>query len=132
MKIIPQHNILLKLNIFYDLIEYKDEQHPDSIFYYKNDKIYFELDKKNNTLWCNYVLVWNIFSNQKTLEYSETQRVIKDMVVKYTNWGSVTPISLLTISWNKVVKYTNWGSVTPTHTFNIRYNRWLNIPIGGQ
>ena len=108
--IIPQHNILIKNNIFNNLIEYKDERYPNSIFYYKNDEIYFELDKKNNILWCDYNLVWCIFPNQKTLEYGETQRVIKDMVDRYTNWGSVTPYSV-----------SNCGRCW-----------WIDIPIGGQ
>ena len=110
MKIIPQHNILITQNIFKDLIEYKDERFPNSIFYHKNGKIYFELDMKNNILWCDIDLVWFIFSNQNTLEYSETQRVIKDMVGIYTNWGSVTPL--------------NYGCEG--------FLGWGNIPIGVQ
>ena len=113
MKIIPQHNILLKLNIFKNLIEYKDARYPDSIFYHKNDKIYFELDMKNNILWCDIDLVWNIFSNQNTLKYNETQRVIKDMVETYTNWVPVTPMNFPLAITCVVETYTNWVPVTP-------------------
>ena len=124
MKIIPVDNILIKNNIFNNLIEYKDEQDTYSIFYHKNDKIYFELDKKNNILWCNYKLVWCIFSNQNTLEYIETQSVIKDMVDRYTNWGSVTPTTFKQ-RWNDVVdRYTNWGSVTPV-------SKYMRVMYGG-
>ena len=89
--IIPKQNILIKKSLFHNLQEYKDNNYPDSIFYHKNGNIYFELDLKNNYLWCDYDMVWNVFSNNNELDYSETQCVIKNMVEQYTNWGSVTP-----------------------------------------
>ena len=88
--IIPKHNILNKLSIFQGLKEYKDDRYPNSIFYLKNGKIYFELEKDG--LWCDYNLVWYVFSNQNDLNYNETQRVIKNVVERYTNWGSITPV----------------------------------------
>jgi len=91
MKITPTHNILVKQNIFNNLIEYKDTRYPDSIFYHKNNKLYFELEINYDRLWCDSELVWRFFSNENTLEYSETQRVIENMAGMYTNWGSVTP-----------------------------------------
>ena len=90
--IIPKHNILNKLYIFQGLEEYKDDRFPNSIFYHKNGKIYFELDVDNHILYCSYTLAWNVFSEQNKLDYYETQRVIKDMVERHTNWGSITTI----------------------------------------
>jgi hypothetical protein len=105
--IIPRHDILYKLSIFQGLKEYKDDRFPDSIYYHKNGVIYFELEK--DRLWCNYNLVWYVFSEQNKFDYYETQRVIKDVTEKYTNWGSVTPHFEYTIEclwWkNKPSKY---------------------------
>jgi len=109
MKIIPTHNILVKNNIFNNLIEYKDTRYPDVIFYHKNNKIYFELNTKSNNLWCDYDKVWRIFSNEKTLEYSETQRVIKNEVGIHTNWGAVTPCLVSLFKIQMVGIHTNWG-----------------------
>ena len=89
--IIPKHNILNKLSIFQGLEEYKDNRYPNSIYYHKNGVIYFELDVENHILYCSYTLAWNVFSEKNKLDYYETQRVIKDKVERYTNWGSVTP-----------------------------------------
>ena len=102
--IIPKQNILYKLSLFQGLEEYKDERFPDSIYYHKNGVIYFELDVEK--LWCNYTLVWNVFSEQRKYNYDETQRVIKDVVERYTNWGSVTPVFLhcnLTNRWKDIL-----------------------------
>ena len=108
--IIPKHNILNKLSLFQGLEEYKDERYPNSIFYLKNDVVYFELDVENHILWCDYTLVWYVFSEQRKFNYDETQRVIKDVVEKYTNWGSVTP----------------------GHYKRICIARWKDILIGGR
>ena len=93
--IIPKQNILYKLSLFQGLEEYKDDKFPNSIFYLKYGEIYFELDVDNNILYCSYTLVWNVFSEQNKYNYGETQRVIKNMVERHTNWGSITPKSIL-------------------------------------
>jgi hypothetical protein len=89
--IIPKHNILNKLSLFQGLKEYKDERYPNSIFYHKNDVVYFEFDVEKHILYCSYTLVWNVFSEQSKYNYNETQRIIKDVVERYTNCGSITP-----------------------------------------
>ena len=89
--IIPKQNILYKLSLFQGLEEYKDDRYPNSIFYLKNNNIYFELDVENHILYCSYNLAWNVFSEQSKYNYDETLRVIKYVVEKYTNWGLITP-----------------------------------------
>jgi hypothetical protein len=108
--IIPKQNILYKLSLFQGLEEYNDNRYPNSIFYLKNNNIYFELDVDKHILYCSYNLVWRVFSEQSKYNYGETQRVIKDVVEKYTNWGTITP--------------TNCG-------FSDCF-RWKDIRIGGQ
>ncbi len=108
--IIPKQNILYKLSIFQGLEEYKDDRYPNSIYYLKNGKIYFELDVDKHILYCNYTLVWRVFSEQNKLDYDETQRVIKDVVERYTNWGSITP----------------------SRTLYLGLPRWKDILIGDQ
>ena len=128
--IIPKHNILNKLSLFQGLVEYKDDSLPNSIFYHKNDVIYFELEKQ--ILYCNYTLVWYVFSEQNKYNYDETQRVIKDVVERYTNWGSITPRSYLATYPKSVERYTNWGSITPLRDIQPTRLRWKDILIGGQ
>ena len=89
--IIPKQNILYKLSLFQGLEEYKDDRFPNSIFYLKNNNIYFELDVEKHILYCSYNLVWRVFSEQSKYNYGETQRVIKDVVERYTYCGSITP-----------------------------------------
>ena len=113
MKIIPKHNILNKISLFYNLNEYHNPEYPDSIFYHKNGKIYFELNTKNKNLWCDYELVWRVFSEEYTLEYTETQNIIKNWVEQHTNCELVTPSWKKQISWDGVEQHTNWELVTP-------------------
>ena len=149
--IIPKHNILNKISLFYNLNEYHDKRYPNSIFYHKNGKIYFELNTKNKNLWCDYELVWRVFSEEYTLEYTETQNIIKNWVEQHTNCESVTPpgakifgylrveqhtncesvtpISYPTIFNIEVEQHTNWGSVTPSSRFRVLTLRWNNIQI---
>ena len=91
--IIPKQNILYKISIFQGLKEYNDNRYPNSIFYHKNGKIYFELDVDKHKLYCSYNLVWNVFSEQSNYNHDETQRIIKDMVERHTNWGAITPLN---------------------------------------
>ena len=90
--IIPKHDILYKISLFQGLEEYKDDRYPNSIFYFKYGKIYFELDVEKRILFCDFDLVWKVLSNKSKLDYDETQRIIMNMVERYTNLGSVTPI----------------------------------------
>ena len=92
MKIIPQHNSIIIQNIFNNLIEHFDKRYPESTFFYKNGDIFFELDKKTNTLYCSYENVWKKISIESPLvEYTEKQEVINIFIQRFTNLESVTP-----------------------------------------
>ncbi len=67
--------------ILEDLIPFKEENCPDSIFYMnsKGDWI-FEQDNKNDVFYVRYDIVWSILQSEYNIKGSEIQEFIKYMV----------------------------------------------------
>lgn len=72
-------------------LEESDMDIRNSIFYYKDNNLLFELGNKNRILYVNYKLIWSILESKYNLTYTEIQTVIKNVVEENVNWGSVTP-----------------------------------------
>ena len=49
--------------------------------FYKNDKCYFQYNSKNDTLWCSYKHVWNIFEKEYGLNDKKIEDLLKDMLI---------------------------------------------------
>ena len=97
MKIIITEN---QLNVVYwdylkylfgDLTEVHSEKYPDSRFW-KNDEygVILEL-KKSGYLWVHYE-IWSTFSMFFSLQYNETQQVMKDLLEEHLKLGGITPL----------------------------------------
>jgi hypothetical protein len=73
-------------------IEIRDD-FPDSVYYKKNSKVFFELfqDSKEKYLWVDYNLVWSVFNNKYNLNHVETQAFVKSMVEKHLKLCKVSP-----------------------------------------
>jgi hypothetical protein len=73
-------------------IEINDKA-PESVFYKKDGKVFFELIQKSEKryFWCNYKLVWNILRDKYKFNYDETQAFIKSMVEQHLKLEAVTP-----------------------------------------
>jgi hypothetical protein len=79
-------------------IEIRDDE-PNSVFYKKNSKVFFELfqDSEKTNFLCDYDLVWSVFNNKYNLNYSETKAFVKRMVELHLKSGVVTPIAWLNL-----------------------------------
>lgn len=64
-----------------DLIAYKDENHPETIFYRNSeDKWVLEQDNLNDTLWVKYKDFWSVLGIKYSMKFKDIQLVIKYMV----------------------------------------------------
>jgi hypothetical protein len=70
----------------------KSKFYPDSTFFKKNDKVILELEK-SGTLWVLYS-VWTDISNMFSLDYSETQQLIKAWMEQQLKQEVVAPKKL--------------------------------------
>lgn len=64
-------------------------KYPNSLFLFKGDEFYFELE--NKTLWCLYSRVWSILESYFSSNYNETQAFIKSQVEEHFKMKGVTP-----------------------------------------
>jgi hypothetical protein len=70
-----------------------DDNEPNSVFYKKNSKVFFELYQGlEKTFICDYDLVWSVFNNKYNFNHIETQAFIKSMVEQHLKLGAVTCI----------------------------------------
>ena len=80
---------------FNGLKETTHPEHPDSIFLYKeagSEKIVWMVqDTKNGYLWCRWDRFWSFFQNEISLNYTETQYVLKTVVAEHTKRDVGTP-----------------------------------------
>jgi len=91
-----------------------DDNEPNSVYYKKNGRIFFELVQNSGkrSFWCDYDLVWSILENKYNLNYGETQAFIKTMVEQHLKLGMVTPSSQKYIFPKWVEKNLKSGVVT--------------------
>jgi hypothetical protein len=67
------------------------EKYPNSVFFFKGNKVFFELEK--STLWCRHNEVWLIISQAIAGDYYATKAFITNKVEEYFNLKGVTPYS---------------------------------------
>jgi hypothetical protein len=98
-------------------IEIRDDR-PDSVFYKKNNKVFFRLsqdliNKERTYFFCDFYLVWSVFHNKYNLNYYETQSFIKRMVEQHLKLGVVTPRSVTKIKVMRVEQHLKLKVVIP-------------------
>jgi len=71
-------------------IKIDKEKYPDSVFFFKNEGYYFEIEKKY--LWCVYECVWKIFEIEFSMNYGQIQALIKDVVEEHFKCKGLTPV----------------------------------------
>lgn len=57
-----------------DLEEYTHINHPNSIFYKKNDILLFEWNKETGYFWCDYNNFWSILEKTYKIDSLEIQK----------------------------------------------------------
>ena len=78
----------LFIDYLIDILIYPDEfiidEYSNSEFY-KYNKLYFNYDSLNDTLWCSNENVWLIFKEKYGLNYQEIEDLLKEMLFNVFN-----------------------------------------------
>lgn len=67
------------------------EKYPEAIFFKKDGEVIMEQDNKNKIFWLDYKKIWKVFSGKFSLNYTETQLFLNDMLDKHLNLKGYTP-----------------------------------------
>ena len=103
----------------------KSSDYPDSIFWIKNGEIIAEI---NNTkyFWVE-SQIWNTISSMFSLEYSETQQVIKDWMEENYKLERLTPTPFPFAPPNVLEEHYKLEGLTPNWLIEISSTSWKNI-----
>lgn len=78
-----------------DLICKSDkEKCPNSIFYFKGDKLLLEINKSGDSLkaWISHVEIWNPISEKFSLDYAQMQSLLKMTIEQHFKLRNVATI----------------------------------------
>ena len=75
-----------------DLKEYRTDEHPNSVYLVKDNKVYMELDTKYNGLYVDYTTIWEDLINIIGGKYDEIKRIIKKWVEDTYKLKDVTTV----------------------------------------
>ena len=96
--------IIKYLNKVYgDLEEYRTDEHPNSVYLVKDNKVYMEFDTKYNGLYVDYTTIWEDLINIIGRKYDEIKRIIKKWVEETYKLKGVKPnyMNHTSIDWWK-------------------------------
>jgi hypothetical protein len=103
------------LYLFGELTEYHSETFPDSR-YWKNDEYCVVLEFKTwGDLWIHYN-IWDNFSMFFSLDYIETQQLMKSLLEEHLKLRVITPLSGTYIHLYGLEEHLKSGGITP-HRF---------------
>lgn len=74
-----------------DLVQYKDESYPDTIFYMKGDKLVLEENLKSEYLRVRYECFWHVLERIYLMRYIDVQVIMKYMIEEVFKRKVVTP-----------------------------------------
>ncbi len=64
-----------------DLIPFKYDEYPDTIFYMSKEGLYvLEQDYEHNKFWIRYKSFWGVLSTKYLIDYDDTQLLLKFMI----------------------------------------------------
>jgi hypothetical protein len=75
--------------LFEDMNEVHSEKYPNSRFWKKDGEVVLEL-RISGDLWVSYP-IWNDISSVFSLDFNETQQLIKEWVEKHLKLEDITP-----------------------------------------
>ena len=87
-----QYNKAIDKFITYQLEPHEEKtskEYPNSIFWVKDNEVIAEIEK-SEYFWIDYH-IWDTISLMFSLEYEETQEVIKEWLEEHYKLGSLTP-----------------------------------------
>ena len=97
--------------------EKTSKKYPDSIFWVKDGKVIVEIEK-SEIFWIDY-RIWDTISRMFSLDYDETQEVIKEWLEEHYKLGSLTPLRYNSLSAVTLEEHYKLGSLTPPLNMNI-------------
>jgi uncharacterized membrane protein len=118
-----QYNKVIDKFITYHLEPHEEKtskKYPDSIFWTKNGRIIVEIE--NSEYFWVIDDIWTNISSMFSLEYKETQEVIKYWLEEHYNLGSLTPFLGYYSTLGELEEHYNLGSLTP---ITFKFSRFL-------
>jgi hypothetical protein len=98
-----EHIVIKYLNKEYgDLEEFRMDLYPDSIFYFKDKKLYMEHALKNEEIVIDFDTMWADLRNIFGVNDVDIDNIIKKWVEETYNIRNVTPRLLSWANWRKV------------------------------
>ena len=85
----------------------KSPKYPDSIFWVKDGEVIVKINERTDDFWVDYQ-IWEDIKSMISLDYNETQQVIKDWLEEHYKLGGLTPVDAsqyVRKSWKNI---TNW------------------------
>jgi hypothetical protein len=89
------------------------EKYPALIFWFKQDRCYFEYDIETGNLWCERNLVWRVFERELGWGYYQIESFIKNKVEEHFKNKGVTPGGELEMELTPVEEHFKNKGVTP-------------------
>ena len=102
--------------LFENICGVKSKFYPDSTFFKKDDKVILELEK-SGTLWVLYS-VWNSISDTFSIQYEETQQLIKEWMEAQLKQGVVAPDAEEAAYFQKMEAQLKQGEVAPVINYS--------------
>jgi hypothetical protein len=126
-----QHNKIIDKFITYQFEPHEEKRtknKPDSIFWVKDGEVIAEINKNSGYFWVE-SQIWNTISSMFSLEYSETQQVIKDWLEEHYKLGGLTPFLFHFAKQVQLEEHYKLGGLTPWKISNTKLQSWRHIKL---
>ena len=114
------------LYLFGELTEYHSETFPDSR-YWKNDEYGIVLELEKSGILYIHHKIWISFSMFFSLDYIETQQVMKDVLEEHLKLGVITPPWIRASTTSELEEHLKLGVITPPRSTSFNSARWKSI-----
>ena len=126
-----QHNKIIDKFITYQFEPHevkKSSEYPDSIFWVKDGEVIVEIYKRRDDFWVRSE-IWKVIRNMFSLEYSETQQVIRDWLEEHYKLGGLTPQMTEKRLWSLLEEHYKLGGLTPNRLTASDVESWKSIKL---
>ena len=90
----------------------KSSKYPDSIFWVKDGEVIAEINKNSGYFFIERQ-IWKTISSMFSMEYNETQRVMKDWLEEHCKLGGLTPAASVFPNTKLLEGHYKLGGLTP-------------------
>jgi len=132
-------------------IKVDKEKYLGSVFFFKDEKCFFEHNSKYDYLWCDYNNIWSVFEREYGLSHTEIQSFIKymlekhfkmkvstlpstslmqrELVEKHFKRHNISSVFLLITQLLKLIFFLNYFKILVTKTFFNLYMTYKHIKL---